>query len=50
MSKLVLILYQKFAKFLTNVCGMENVDHGVMAEYLNRRVADLRYRQNYEAG
>jgi hypothetical protein len=35
-------------KILTN-CGMENVDHGVMFDYFNRRFADLRNRRNYEA-
>ena len=28
---------------------MENVDHGVMFDYFNRRFADLRNRRNYEA-
>jgi hypothetical protein len=36
-------------KILTNVCFMENVDNGIMSEYFNRRVADLRNRRNYEA-
>jgi hypothetical protein len=43
-------IVSEICKILTNVCGMENVDHGVMAEYFNRRVADLRNRRNYEAG
>ena len=34
-------------KMLTEVCFMENVDHGVMSDYFNRRVADLRNRRNY---
>ena len=32
---------------LTNVCFMENVGNGVMSDYFNRRVADLRNRRNY---
>ena len=34
-------------KVLTDVCFMENVDNGVMSDYFNRRVADLRNRRNY---
>ena len=39
----------KICKILTDVCFMENVDSGIMSEYFNRRVADLRNRRNYEA-
>jgi len=39
----------KICKILSDVCFMENVDHGIMSEYFNRRVADLRNRRNYEA-
>ena len=35
-------IVSEICKILTNVCGMENVDNAVMAEYFNRRVADLR--------
>jgi len=35
-------------KILKEVCFMENVDAGIMSEYFNRRVADLRNRRNYE--
>ena len=38
----------KICSILENVCFMENVDHGVMSDYFNRRVADLRNRRNYE--
>ena len=34
-------------KVLTDVCFMENVDNGVMSDYFNRRVADLRNRRNF---
>jgi hypothetical protein len=34
-------------KVLIDVCFMENVDNGVMSDYFNRRVADLRNRRNY---
>ena len=41
-------IVSEICKILTN-CGMENVDHGVMFDYFNRRFADLRNRRNYEA-
>jgi len=36
-------------KILKEVCFMENVDNGIMSEYFNSRVADIRNRRNYEA-
>ena len=33
---------------LTNVCFMENVEHGVFSDYFNKRFADIRNRRNYE--
>ena len=42
-------IVSKICKILSDVCFMENVDHGIMSEYFNRRVADLRNRRNYEA-
>ena len=35
-------------KILKEVCFMENVDAGIMSDYFNHRVADLRNRRNYE--
>ena len=37
----------KICTILENVCFMDNVDHGVMSEYFDRGVADLRNRRNY---
>jgi hypothetical protein len=36
-------------KLLKEVCFMDNVDNGIMSEYFNSRVADIRNRRNYEA-
>lgn len=29
-------------------CSMENVEHGVLSDYFNKRFADIRNRRNYE--
>ena len=41
-------IVSEICDILSNVCFMDNVDHGVYTEYFNRRVADLRNRRNYE--
>ncbi len=40
-------IVDNICKVLTDVCFMENDDNGVMSDYFNRRVADLRNRRNY---
>ena len=42
-------IVSKICTILSEICFMENVDHGILSEYFNRRVADLRNRRNYEA-
>ena len=42
-------LVANICNLLTNICFMENVDNGVLSDYFNRRVADIRNRRNYTA-